>query len=565
MAEKQRAQTGMDGELRPRRRWARVTMSLLCPWRAAAVARVSRRCRVHSRVVVSGPEDTLISPAPAPLESGHPRLSRRTLGVLAVVAALVAAVVVVVVSGVFSSGGGSGGGAADNPYPTSVEHVTRESLSQQTQVSATLTYAGTATIVAPAGTSPANLLQAEQQVTTDEGMLRSAEATLSADSATVSQLESSLTAARAKETVDCAGTNAAESPSSSPSSGGAASAGCGGDAQTVASDTQSLTQDEAKVTADGSQVSAAESSLAGAEASLTASGSSAALYGQDSTYTSLPAVGAIVGRGERLYSIGGQPVFLLYGQMAAWRAFAAGMSPGPDVAELNANLDALGYGKGLSGDSFSSATATAIDAFQSAHGASQTGQLLLGAVVFEPGAVRVTTVTPTLGATVQPGPVLTVTLTTRQVQIQLDASLQADVKVGDPVTITLPNNATTPGRVTYVGTVATVPSNSGNGGGSSTPTIAVNVTPTDPAATGHLDQAPVNVSITTASVSNVLAVPVNALLALAGGGYALEEIGSGGVHHLAAVTLGLFDDQAGLVQVSGAGLAAGQRVVVPGE
>jgi hypothetical protein len=36
------------------------------------------------------------------------------------------------------------------------------------------------------------------------------------------------------------------------------------------------------------------------------------------------------------------------------------------------------------------------------------------------------------------------------------------------------------------------------------------------------------------------------------------------VHHLVAVTTGLFDDADGLVQVSGPGSAAGQRVVVPG-
>ena len=515
---------------------------------------------------MSGPEDTLISPAPAPLESGHPRLSRRTLSVLAVVAALVAAVVVVIVSGVFSSSTPSGG-AADNPYPTSVARVTRQSLSEQTQVSATLTYAGSATIVVPSGTSPANLLQAEQQVTTAEGMLSSAEATLTADSTTVSQLESSLAAARAKETVDCAGVNAAQSASSSPSSGGSGSAaGCGGDAQTVTGDTQSLAQDQAKVDADRSQVSSDESSLAGAETSLSASGSSAALYGQDSTYTNLPALGAIVDRGQALYSIGGQPVFLLYGPVAAWRAFTAGMSPGQDVGELNANLDALGYGKGLSGDSFTSSTATAIDAFQSGHGASPTGQLLLGSLVFEPGAVRVTTVTPTLGSTVQPGPVLTVTLTTRQVQIALDASLQSDVKVGDPVTITLPTNSTTPGVISSVGTVATAPSSSGGSNASSSsssPTITVLATLSNPKAAGSLNQASVNVSITNASVKDVLAAPVDALLALASGGYALEEIGSDGVHHLVAVTVGLFDDQAGLVQVSGSGLAAGQKIVVP--
>ena len=45
-------------------------------------------------------------------------------------------------------------------------------------------------------------------------------------------------------------------------------------------------------------------------------------------------------------------------------------------------------------------------------------------------------------------------------------------------------------------------------------------------------------------------------------GYAVEVV-EGGVHHLEAVTLGLFDDAEGLVQVSGQGVAAGQRVVVP--
>jgi hypothetical protein len=96
-------------------------------------------------------------------------------------------------------------------------------------------------------------------------------------------------------------------------------------------------------------------------------------------------------------------------------------------------------------------------------------------------------------------------------------------------------------------------------------TIAVDAVPTNPGATGDLDQAPVNVSITTASVSNVLVVPVDALLALSSGGYALEEIAAGGTHHLVAVTTGLFDDADGVVQVSGSGLAAGQRVVVPGQ
>ena len=89
------------------------------------------------------------------------------------------------------------------------------------------------------------------------------------------------------------------------------------------------------------------------------------------------------------------------------------------------------------------------------------------------------------------------------------------------------------------------------------------VRPLDPSATGSIDQAPVVVAITTGSVSNALVVPVDALLALSGGGYAVEEVSHGGVHRLVAVALGLFDDADGLVQVTGSGIAAGQRVVVP--
>jgi hypothetical protein len=57
-------------------------------------------------------------------------------------------------------------------------------------------------------------------------------------------------------------------------------------------------------------------------------------------------------------------------------------------------------------------------------------------------------------------------------------------------------------------------------------------------------------------------VPVDALLAQANGGYAVE-VTAGGRHHLVPVTPGLFDDASGLVQVAGTKLAAGQHVVVP--
>ena len=149
-----------------------------------------------------------------------------------------------------------------------------------------------------------------------------------------------------------------------------------------------------------------------------------------------------------------------------------------------------------------------------------------------------------------------------QVIVKLDATQQAAVKLGDQVVITLPDTTTTPGVVSTVGTVATTAANS-DPGQTSTPTIEVDVTPTDPAATGALDQAPVLVAITTASVTDALVVPVAALLAITGGGYAVEVVAADGTHQLVGVTLGLFDDAEGLVQITSSGVHEGQHVVVP--
>lgn len=293
------------------------------------------------------------------------------------------------------------------------------------------------------------------------------------------------------------------------------------------------------------------------------------------TVTALPGVGQVVSEGQVLYQVNGAPVVLLYGATPAYRSLSEGMT-GSDVAELNAALVTLGYATSSeldpSSDYFSAETAAALEGLQTKLGLTENGTLSLGQAVFEPTAVRVTAVSAALGAPAPPGqPVLQATSTTRQVSIALDAGQQSEVAAGDKVTITLPNNTTTPGVISSVGTVATTPSSSsgsgsssgGNSSGSSSPTITVLVDPTDPAATGDWDQAPVNVTITTGSVSDALVVPVDALLAQPGGGYAVEVVGAQSTHYLERVSLGLFDDAHGLVQVTGSGLAPGQRVVVP--
>jgi hypothetical protein len=303
------------------------------------------------------------------------------------------------------------------------------------------------------------------------------------------------------------------------------------------------------------------------------------------TYTKLPEPGQVISQGQVLYRVDNSPVVLLSGSTPAYRTLSAGMT-GADVAELNVDLVALGYATSpqlsRTSASFGSATVTALEKLQAALGVAQTGTLALGQAVFEPTAVRVTTVSAQPGGDARTGgTVLQGTSTTRQVQVAFDASQQTEVAVGDEVSIVLPDNRTTPGVVSSVGAVATCASSSGSGGsipgsaapgtdtcssggsGSSTPSISVGVTPSEPAATGKWDQAPVQVGITTDRVPDALVVPVTALLARSGGGYAVEVVGAGTRNHVVPVSLGLFDDADGLVQVTASRLTAGQKVVVP--
>lgn len=280
------------------------------------------------------------------------------------------------------------------------------------------------------------------------------------------------------------------------------------------------------------------------------------------TFTKLPRVGQTISAGQVLYRVSGLPVIMLQGSSTpVYRDLTRG-TRGPDVRQLNANLVALHYASrdDLDPDStyFGWATQDAVEELQDDLNVEETGKLTLGTVVFLPTSkIRVTEVGVDSGGIASAGAqVLKVSSTNRQITVALDASGQANVKVGDKVEITLPNLKSTEGVVSTVGTVA----KSTDDGG---PTIDVEITPRDSKATGELDQAPVQVSIVTDTVDNVLAVPVNALLALAGGGYAVEVVDAAGTHRLVPVTVGLFDDTAGMVAVSGTGLAEGQRVVVP--
>ena len=283
-------------------------------------------------------------------------------------------------------------------------------------------------------------------------------------------------------------------------------------------------------------------------------------------YTSLPAAGRVIRQGQVLYRVSGSPVVLLYGRVPAYRDLVVG-TIGADVRELNRDLVALRYAARSqldpSSNVFSAETAAAVERLQEHLGMTLTGGLTLGQVAFLPSAIRITAVSGVSGNAAAPGPLMSATSTARQVDVSLNPADQQYANTGDRVTIVLPGGKPVPGRVASVAKVATTTGSAGSPGGSS-PTIEVAVVPRHPDVIGNLDQAPVQVLITTARLRSVLVVPVNALLAEAGGGYAVEEVAPGGAHHLVTVAPGLFDDAGGVVQVTGPGLAAGQRVVVPG-
>jgi hypothetical protein len=284
-------------------------------------------------------------------------------------------------------------------------------------------------------------------------------------------------------------------------------------------------------------------------------------------YTSLPAPLQVIRQGQPLYEVNYRPVVLLDGSAPAARSLGQGAS-GPDVQQLNTDLVALGYAKRTqldpSSDVFTASTGAAVSKLQAQLGVPQTGSLPLGEIVFLPGPVRITHVSATLGTNAAPGTVIAqATSTVPEVHVNLDAAGQSTIKVGAKVLITLPNNQITTGVVSRIGAVSGN-ANGASSSGSSGATIPVFIKLSDPRLAAGLDQAPVQTKITSLTVNNALSVPATALLAQTDSRYAVETLDAHGMHHLVPVTLGMFDNVDGRVQIVSGRLYPGERIVVPG-
>lgn len=301
------------------------------------------------------------------------------------------------------------------------------------------------------------------------------------------------------------------------------------------------------------------------------------------TFTWLPGVGSVIERGGTLFKIDQLPIVLMYGSVPAYRTLKEGVSDGQDVAQLNENLVALGYdpyGEITDYEHFGEATAAAVRRWQQAEGLPQSGEVELGRVVFAPSARRVTAVKATLGqdppspnkgrnpsksknnpessaAATAGTPALTTTSVQQLVQVDLEADKQQLARVGATAPVTLPSGQTVNARIASVGSVATE-----SGGGESSGKATIPVTLVLDHHVPHLDAAPVTVELIKERRRGVLTIPATALIATAGGGYAVEAL-EGQRRVEVPVTPGMFAD--GYVQIEGEGVHEGMTVTEPAE
>ena len=271
---------------------------------------------------------------------------------------------------------------------------------------------------------------------------------------------------------------------------------------------------------------------------------------------------------------------LMFGDSPAWREFQNGMTPGEDIRQLEENLVALGHGSFESlivDQNFDTETADAIRQMQVDLGLTATGEIAFRDVIFLPGTsvVESSSSYPSLGATITPSSTLVSLFSIERVETQIvqdgniwttaeslqrvittiEVADQRLIDVGSEVRIELPDESIVTGAVIEIGSIAVVPQ-----GGQNDPYLEVTVAIDGDVNLYEWTGAPVTASITKNLAEGVLSVPVTSLLALLGGGYALEVIEPTSTR-LVPVDAGVYAD--GWVEVTGLGLEAGIEVVTP--
>ena len=271
------------------------------------------------------------------------------------------------------------------------------------------------------------------------------------------------------------------------------------------------------------------------------------------TITSLPAVGDVVQFGHPLIEVDGEPVLLLQGDRPAWRELGPNTTNGEDIRQLEMALVAMGYVDAADmtvDDDWDSDTTAAVKAMQGLNGMPVDGRLGTNEIVFSADVVRIAKVAGALGDDAGAAGIevsgldQSVTATVKSSKVKL-------FEVGNTVTVTMPNDDE------IEGTVASIGDSIAAEDGSITYPVEITTTALDVD-----DGTTVDIELDVVSAAGAIAVPAEALLALAEGGYAVEVPDSSTLSgtRLEKVKIGEFAD--GWVQVTG-DVKAGDQVVVP--
>lgn len=270
--------------------------------------------------------------------------------------------------------------------------------------------------------------------------------------------------------------------------------------------------------------------------------------------------GVTVTRGQALYELDDKPVTLLYGPVPAFREMRVG-DRGSDVLQLERNLVALGYGAGLYVDPrFDRTTEAAVKRWQKSLNRAPTGRVGRGDVVFQPGRVKVVAADAALADQVGPGdPVLTVASTRPVVRAELELGDGALTARDTKVEVTLPSGRTVPGRV--AGTMRPETSAAEGDAAEEGITVEVVLDGGSAVASGEDTRASASVRFVSEAHKDVLAVPVEAVIALRGadGGYGLQVVRDD-TSTVVRVETGMTAD--GQIEVSGPDVREGMRVGV---
>lgn len=281
-------------------------------------------------------------------------------------------------------------------------------------------------------------------------------------------------------------------------------------------------------------------------------------FTRDGLVTGLPTVGAKLNAGDVAYQIDGVRFAVLLGPFPPARTLSRDRPGGPDVLQLENNLDQLGIkdaGQLLVDGSFDVHTEAAWRNWERWFGHPVDGKASVEDYVVVPVNAEVSSVAAPDGIAVGRGQLaFELSQSNRVVTAKIDAADDKILHIGDPVTIEFPDATTMDGTITGIDSSTTTDETDGS------ITTGFKVAVSDiPEQFAERYRVEVKVKVVSEVATGEVVIPASALISTGNGTYAVEVVVDGTSTKYVSVTPGLFTD--GNVAVSG--IDAGTAVVVP--